>query len=457
MAAIITSPFRLENASNFKDAVLGESVYLGIGKSDRWASTLGGAETSAPTPLDTLIERNDFWQNAIAFKKIDSAYSTHLAPRINWTSGTAYVPWDDAQDNIFGQSFYIITDEFKVYKLIYKTTTGNSTIKPTHTTGSVNPVNGGDGYWWKYMYTVTATEATSFLTGNYMPAKTVVIPTGGTINDLSVDDQARYNYQQASLANAGKIYRIVVTAGGTGYSATPTVTIVGDGSGAAATATVVGGVITAITINNISTTGGGSGYNVANVIITDSTGTNATARAVLSPKNGHGTDPVAELGAFYIGLRILLSGGEGSGDFIVNGAQFRQLGLVKNPYNHGTTTISTAATLSALKTITLGGGSAGGFTVGDYITGATSGSKAFVDSFDGVSGVLKIHQNDKTGYGAFSAAETITGATAGSGTVGSQGNPEIQRFSGDVLFVESRASVSRSASQLEDIKIIIEF
>lgn len=451
MAAIITSPFRLENASNFKDAVLGESVYLGIGKSDRWAATLGGAEVSAPTPVDTLVERNDFWQNAIAFKKVDSSYSTHLIPRVNWTTGTAYVPWDDASDTIYGQSFYIITDEFKVYKLIYKTTTGNSTIKPTHTTESVNPVNGGDGYWWKYMYTVTATEATSFLTGNYMPVKTVVSPAVGSI------DQGRLDYQQASQVNVGKIYRIVVTAGGTGYSANPTVTIVGDGSGATATATVSAGVITAITINNISTTGGGSGYNVANVIITDSTGNGAAARAVLSPKNGHGTDPVAELGGFYIGLRILLSGGEGAGDFIVNGAQFRQLGVVKNPYNYGTTTISTASTLSALKTITLGGGSAGGFTVGDYITGGTSGAKAFVDAFDGVTGILKIHQNDKTGYSAFSAAETITGAVSGSGTVGSQGNPEIQRFSGDVLFVESRASVSRSSSQLEDIKIIIEF
>jgi hypothetical protein len=449
MAAIITNPFRLENASNFKEAVLNESVYLGIGKSDRWAATLSGAEVSAPTPVDTLVERNDFWQNSIAFKKVDSAYSTHLIPRYNWTSGTTYVAWDDAQDNIFTQQFYTITDEFKVYKLIYKTTTGASTIKPTHTT--VNPVNGGDGYFWKYMYTVTATEVTSFLTNNYMPVKTVVIPAGQTIQNLSQDDQTRYTYQQDSLVNVGKIYRIVVTNGGTGYSATPTITITGDGSGATASATVSGGVITGITV-----TANGANYNVVNVAITDSTGTLATARAVLSPKNGHGTDPVAELGGFYIGLRILLSGAEG-GDFIVNGGQFRQLGIVKNPYNHGTTTTSTATTLSALKTITLGVGSTGGFVVGDYITGGTSGAKAFIDSYDQVNGVLKIHQNDKTGYVSFSSAETITGATAGSGSVGSQGNPEIHRFSGDVIFVESRAAITRSASQLEDIKVIIEF
>jgi len=450
MAAIITNPFRLENASNFKDAVQAESVYLGIGRSDRWATTLGGAEVSAPFPVDTLVERNDFWQNAIALKKVDSAYSTNLIPRYNWSSGNTYAAWDDAQDDIYTQQFYVITDEFKVYKLIYKTTTGASTIKPTHTTSNVNPVNNGDGYFWKYMYTVTATEATNFLTNNYMPVKTAYIPVGQTINDLSAEDQTRYNYQNNSAANAGKIYRVVVTNGGTGYSTAPSVTITGDGSGATATAVVSGGVVTEITV-----TAQGANYNVVNVSL-GGPGTGATARAVLSPKNGHGTDPVAELGGFYIGLRILLSGAEG-GDFIVNGGQFRQLGIVKNPYNYGTSTVSTATTLSALKSITLGGGSAGGFVVGDYITGATSAAKAFIDSYDQVNGILKIHQNDKTGYVAFTSSETITGFTGGTGTVGSQANPEVQRFSGDVLFVESRAAIIRSASQLEDIKVIIEF
>jgi hypothetical protein len=294
------------------------------------------------------------------------------------------------------------------------------------------------------MYTITGSEVTSFMTNNYMPVKTIV-------NPVSQDDQTRYTYQQSSAANAGKIYRIVVENQGTGYSANPTVTITGDGSGATATATVSGGTITGITVNN-----NGANYNVVNVAITDSTGTNATARAVLSPKNGHGTDPVAELGGFYIGLRILLSGAEG-GDFIVNGGQFRQLGIVKNPYNHGTTTTATATTLSALKSITLASVQNPAFAVGDYITGGTSGAKAFIDSYDQVNAVLKIHQNDKTGYVAFSTGENISCASGGAGSVGSQGNPEIQRFSGDVIFVESRAAITRSASQLEDIKVIIEF
>lgn len=451
MPAIITSKFRLENASNFKETVSGDSIYLAIGKSDNWNSTLGGAEVSPPTPVDTLVERNDFWQNAIALKKVDSSFATHIIPRYNWTLGSTYIPWDDASDAIFTQSFYVITSEFKVYKLINKLYTATTAlIEPTHTTQA--PANAGDGYVWKYMYTVTAAEATAFMTNLYMPVKTVVIPTGGVIGDLSPEDQTRYTYQQNSASDAGKIYRIAVTAGGTGYLTAPTVNITGNGSGATATAVISGGVVTRIDV-----TANGSGYSVVNVTLTGGSGNGATARAILSPKGGHGTDPVSELGGFYIGLRVVLNGPEGSGDFIVNGAQFRQIGVIRNPYNYGTTTVSTGTTLSALKTLTLSVGSAGGFQVGDYITGASSQAKAYVDAFDSTAGVLKYHQNDKTGYTAFTVAESIAGASAGTGSIGSLGNPEVDRFSGEVMFVESRAGITRSASQLEDIKIILEF
>jgi hypothetical protein len=36
-------------------------------------------------------------------------------------------------------------------------------------------------------------------------------------------------------------------------------------------------------------------------------------------------------------------------------------------------------------------------------------------------------------------------------------DPEVQPFTGEVLFLENRAPINRSASQIEDIKVIIEF
>ncbi len=82
--------------------------------------------------------------------------------------------------------------------------------------------------------------------------------------------------------NGGPLPGIYLTAGGTGYSATPTVTISAPTCTpgptcvtATATATVTGGVITGITLTNA-----GNGYTAAPTIdITDPTGTGASATA----------------------------------------------------------------------------------------------------------------------------------------------------------------------------------
>jgi phage tail sheath protein FI len=71
------------------------------------------------------------------------------------------------------------------------------------------------------------------------------------------------------------IQDINVTAGGTGYGTTATVTITGDGFGARAVATLNAGVVTGITVVNP-----GSGYSTATVAISGA-GTGATATAVL--------------------------------------------------------------------------------------------------------------------------------------------------------------------------------
>ena len=47
-----------------------------------------------------------------------------------------------------------------------------------------------------------------------------------------------------------------------------------------------------------------------------------------------------------------------------------------------------------------------------------------------------------------------TGALASSNAVG---NPEVDRSSGEILFLENRDPISRTTTQIEDIKVIIEF
>ena len=73
---------------------------------------------------------------------------------------------------------------------------------------------------------------------------------------------------------------------------------------------------------------------------------------VLPPQGGHGSDQEVELNGKRVMTNIRLTYSEGSGDFPVDN-DFRRIGIIQDPYNWGTTTFSTADTLSGLKAVTV--------------------------------------------------------------------------------------------------------
>ena len=289
--------------------------------------------------------------------------------------------------------------------------------------------------------------------------------------NLTEADYAQYLNQKASRDDslAAGIERIEVTAGGSGYTSAPTVTITGDGTGATATATISSGAVTAITV-----TGKGTNYTRAKVVLSGGGGSLGTARAVIAPnyrgseKSGHGTDPRAELGGFFMGVNVKLDGADGSGDITV-GNDFRQIMLVKNPLN-GTGAaagqIASSDTLKAMDYLDFSntfsvGSNVSSFTVDEVITGQTSGAVAFVTEIDTSNGFVYYHQNEKTGYVSFTNGEEVVGGTSSTnGTLESSNAvkaAELDRESGDILFLENRLPINRTATQIEDIKIILEF
>ena len=467
MTAIVTSNFRVINAENFKEDVAdaATSVYVGIGKSDVWSLTTSDTTDTTPfTPVDALDSLGEAYQNMIGMKLIGSADISHVVPRHTWASNTSYYAWDSDDGSIFDKAFYIVTSEFKVYKCI-KAGGSTSTVQPTQTL--TDPTAESDGYIWKYMYTISVADAEKFLTISYMPVKTIDPRAGGQSSDYSSDaaaeaalseaDYAQYLNQKTSTASvtAAGIERIEVTAGGT-YSSTPLVTITGDGTGATATAVMSGSgsnqQVSSITINNK-----GTNYTVADVVFSSG---DAAARAVIAPELGHGTQPIKELGAFFIGLNTQLTGNE-SGDLTV-GNDFRQVTLIRNPRVYGPGAVATATTLKALKYMDF----TSGVTVTDYqidelIVGATSGAQAYVVEIDSGAGVIYYHQNSKTGYVDFQNGENITGQTSnttgGLESTGALGNPEVHPGTGDIMFLENRTPINRTTTQIEDIKVIIEF
>ena len=456
MTAIVTSNFRVLNAENFKEDVADSntSVYVGIGKSDVWSLTTSDTSDTTPfTPNDHIDDLGEAYQNMIGLQLLGTSDVSHVVPRYTWTSGSSYYAWDSDDESIFDKAFYIITSEFKVYKCI-KVGGGASTVQPTQTL--TNPTAESDGYTWKYMYTVSVADAEKFLTISYMPVKTVsldYVSDSAAEAALSEADYAQYLNQKASRdsSTAAGIERIEVTAGGTGYTGAPTVTITGDGTGATATATVSNGSVTAVNV-----TSKGTDYTISDITFSGGGGSDAAARAVIAPSRGHGVDPTKELGAFFIGLNTQLSG-TGNGDLTV-GNDFRQVTIVRNPYNYGTTTVSTATTLKALKSATVGSGTITNLQVDELIVGQTTGAQAYIVEIDSGAGKVYYHQNSKTGYTAFNSTEDIQGQTSSTTvTLSALGNPEVQPGSGDIIFLENRDPINRTTTQIEDIKVIIEF
>ena len=287
---------------------------------------------------------------------------------------------------------------------------------------------------------------------------------------LTESDFAQYLNQKASrdVANAGGIERIHSIVGGTGYtngthtfaagsSGARFVTITGDGTGATATATVAGGAVQSITITNK-----GNDYTVADIVIAGQGGSDATAIATISPKGGHGVDPVAELGGFFTSLNVLLDGAAGNGDITV-GNDFRQIALIKEPKTPAGAIASTD-TLKATKALDFTGASNSlntNFVVDELIIQADTNAQAYIVSIDLDNGYVHYIQNDKTGYTAFEAGKAVIGQTTGGAGRVTESTPvidaEVDRATGDVLFYENRAAINRTTTQIEDIKLILEF
>ena len=476
MAAIITEKFRLHNAKEFKQSATesGNAMYMFIGRPLSWTD-----DNNPPTPVDSLNDEYDAYANMVALKKVSSTDVSHAIIRRDWTSGTAYDEYrhnytssntaTSGASTLWASTFYVVTSDYNVYKVISNNGGANSTVMPTGTSTSI--LTTADGYKWKFMYSISASDVIKFVTSDFIPVKTIGAKAavegdvGGLGTAASDDNSAQWDVENG--ATDGTIEHARVTAGGSSYGSDGTynVAISGDGASGQLTVTVSSNAITAVAINAV-----GSGYSVASIdnsllqTATSSTGTGASFDIIISPKNGHGADPVEELGGNYVIANSRLEYAEGSGDFPTDN-DFRQIGLIVNPTDAGGNTLSSATTLSALNRITLDSGATMP-VVDDTIANAASitsgtavGKVVSIDSTNRY--IYFLPSADSVGnFNSFSATNTIFVGSTSKGTISSGGvsgsYPEIQRNSGDIVYLENRGAVARAADQIEDIKLIIE-
>lgn len=436
MTAIVTSKFRIHNSQQFIEGFSEASatnMYLFIGRPQSWTT-----DTSPPTPADDVESEYSIWDDMIALKRIQSSDVKSAIIRRDWTSGVIYDEYrhdysvsnlsNSGASQLYSATFFVVTDDYNIYKCVFNNSNAASTVKPTGTSTSI--ITTGDGYKWKFMYTISPGDALKFVTTDFLPVAT--------------------NSSVAAAAVDGAIHVVKVTNGGSGYTSASAV-ITGSGSGATANVVVSGGQVTAVNI-----TAPGINFRHATVTITGD-GTNAAALAIIEPQGGHGADAVEELGGFYTMMNTRLEYADGTGDFPVTN-DYRRIGIVRDPYDFGTTTVATASTLRANKTVTLAVGATGTFSVDETITGGTSGAIGRVVDWDATNRIVRYYQSTSENFIAFTTGETITGGTSGAtGTSSTLGNPEVQPDTGDIIYVEQRRPITRASDQVESISLVIEF
>lgn len=444
MASVVSKNISVFTAAQFLESVSESSrsnLYLSFGRVRPWAND------SAPDQANTSVSAHyDVWSNMIGAKKVTGNDIRHVIPRIDWTSNTSYNIYDhcDCSLNLFDANtkFYVVTDDWNVYKCISNNNGSISTVKPTSVQSegsSLTPLV--DGYVWKYMYTINAAERLRFTTENYIPVKTL------TLND---------NSQQWAVqddAIPGSIDNIIITNAGSNYNTNVSVVITGDGTGANAFPMVN---VESKTISSIVIDAPGQNYTFATVTIKSANGVNATAKAIISPPGGHGSDPLYELGGSNLMINMRIKGSENGHLSTKN--DFRQIALIQDPLFKDGATFASNTVVSQLTQLSVNGSSVN-FREDEIVyqgtTYATAYFTAVVAEWNSSTQILKL--SNVVGY---PRADIVVGRT--SGAVWYVNNiiddtPELKTNSGKLLYIDNIKPVARSVNQTEDFKIVLKF
>ena len=514
MSAIITDQIRILNAKNFISNV-GVSAYYSFIALPNPSDYQSDWDINPPSPKDNFDQENDYWDTMVALKKINSSDVRQVITKKFWSSGTIYDYYRhdysrsnpakiSGATNLYSSTYYVINQDYQVYICLQNGTNPDtpkgrpSLDEPMFTDLEPRSAgSSGDGYIWKYLYTIKPSEVIKFETSDFIP-----VPADWASSTANV--AVRNN------AVDGSIKIVTITNRGVGlgtanvtYTRVP---IKGDGTGAECTISIDNDSrVDSITVSNQ-----GSGYTYGNVDLIAKgvpTGTTRpTFDVIITPTGGHGKDIYRELGAYNVLLYSRIENDNENPDFIT-GNQIARVGIVQNPESTSGTVLSSdkASALFALR-LTGAGYSSASFTADSYVkqtvsTGTTAVGR--VVNYDSNTGVLKYWQ-DRTvaGFNTVGTAQTtpsygfdLTEFTSSPSTGGSLtiipssgsnltidsaftgistvinnrtyylgqsftngiSSPEVRKHSGNIIYVDNRPSITRSSNQKEDIKVILQF
>jgi hypothetical protein len=429
------------------------NVNVGAGSAN--TVNANGINFTTTTPALSIGSVIRIGEYGTEFREVVSKNSTALL--VNTAFSSSYATQNlflvETSSLQYSNKFYVRNSQDQVFKCLYNNDDAQSTIMPQIALDGQLPENPyiqtSDGYKWKYLYTIPTGLKNKFFTDKYMPV----------VRDTTV----------FTNAEDGRIDIVKIINGGTTYADGDTVSnygsanVIGDGTGASMTFDVVAGVITDVNIID-----GGNNYTTATMTVVDNlfdtaTGTPAEFEVVISPQFGHGYSPVRELGAASQMISVDFEG-DVSGFFKVQNDgtdDFRQICIVKDPkYANGQ--FATAEILpmyTLVYTVDLGGRPEFvhdelAFVGSSYASALCSGRIVHFD--DALNAIVL---NNITGNVDSIVTNVVNqkDAPSISAKAISIDKPDINIFSGQILYIENRAKITRSTNQTETIKTVIEF
>ena len=529
MSAIVTDQFRILNANNFVESVenTNNSYYVFVGLSNpTGAGSLVGYGRSAnwnsntPSPIDSFAYRSHTSDTMMFGKKVSSANIRRIIRRVDWVAGNRYEIYRDdysaqnqspltAANRLYDANYYVLNSDFKVYICIDNGSTGTNPLgnvsqdEPTFTDLEPSKAgNSGDGYVWKYLFTVSPSDIIKFDSTEF-----ITVPNNWS---TSTDSQIRAVRENGdSNVNENQIKHVYIEKAGNNYAngLGQEVDIIGDGTGAKARVDVVNGSITDVTVS-----AGGKGYTYGLVDLgtlnSNVTSTNqAKLIPIIPPGLGHGSDVYTELGTDRVIVYARFD--DSTKDFPID-TKFSQVGIVKNPTKVGTSvtyTDNTYSSLPAVKFETVSGTPEVGEEIKQVLAISPNigkVAKGYIASYDVETKVMKYFRDrslqfnrttyDHTDYTGISTSGRIyefeTGQNAnniegtsssfngaisvnfsgittnpngnklinlGTNFVSGLSDSEINKGSGEIVYLDNRPVIVRNSRQKEDIKIILEF
>jgi len=167
---------------------------------------MGSSVDKANDILNTQFEKREFQRRVIFGNKVTDDDVRYMFMLNDWTSGTIYDDFDDTQDSSLLNMFVTITNDegnYYVYKCISNSNATASTVAPSINVGvdggvsasTYETVTSSDGYVWKYMFSVTNSDAKVFATTDSLP---LPYPAYG---DAAVKAAAKEDVSQVIITN----------------------------------------------------------------------------------------------------------------------------------------------------------------------------------------------------------------------------------------------------------------